>query len=101
MGSSGGSRGMVSISLFVELLRTRPLTLFWSMAALQLVLWTLVPLVFYSAPPGPAAAGAGDRPRIPARHRLRPAAGVLAQPSWPMAPWACSASICCRRSASS
>ncbi|AMN40950.1 glycosyltransferase family 39 protein [Rhodoplanes sp. Z2-YC6860] len=43
---------MVSISLFVELLRTRPLTLFWSMAGLQLVLWTLVPLVFYTAPPG-------------------------------------------------
>src|SRR5882724_3217077 len=52
MGSCGGSRGMVSISLFVELLRTRPLTLFWSMAALQLVLRTLVPLLFYSAPPG-------------------------------------------------
>ena len=52
MGSSGGSRGMVSISLFVELLRTRPRLLFWSMAALQLVLWTLVPFVFYSAPPG-------------------------------------------------
>ncbi len=52
MGSCGGSRGMVSISLFVELLRTRPLTLFWSMAGLQLVLWTLVPLAFYSAPPG-------------------------------------------------
>jgi hypothetical protein len=34
------------------LLRTRPLTLFWSMAALQLLLWTLVPLLFYSAPPG-------------------------------------------------
>ena len=43
---------MLSISLFVELLRTRPLTLFWSMAALQLLLWTLVPLLFYSAPPG-------------------------------------------------
>ena len=43
---------MVSISLFVELLRTRPLTLFWTMAGLQIVLWTLVPLVFYSAPPG-------------------------------------------------
>jgi hypothetical protein len=43
---------MVSISLFVELLRTRPLTLFWTMAGLQVVLWTLVPLVFYSAPPG-------------------------------------------------
>jgi hypothetical protein len=43
---------MVSISLFVELLRTRPLTLFWTMAGLQVVLWTLVPLLFYSAPPG-------------------------------------------------
>jgi hypothetical protein len=43
---------MVSISLFVELLRTRPLTLFWTMAGLQIVLWTLVPLLFYSAPPG-------------------------------------------------
>jgi hypothetical protein len=43
---------MVSISLFVELLRTRPLTLFWAMAALQAVLWTLVPALFYSAPPG-------------------------------------------------
>lgn len=43
---------MVSISLFVELLRTRPLTLFWAMAVLQAVLWTLVPTLFYSAPPG-------------------------------------------------
>jgi len=43
---------MLSISLFVELLRTRPLTLFWAMAALQAVLWTLVPALFYSAPPG-------------------------------------------------
>jgi len=52
----------------VELLRTRrPLTLFWSMAALQLVLWTLVPFVFYAAPPGQLPAGAGDRPRLPAR----------------------------------
>jgi hypothetical protein len=43
---------MVSISLFVELLRTRPLTLFWAMAGAQAVLWTLVPVLFYSAPPG-------------------------------------------------
>ena len=43
---------MHSISLFVELLRTRPRTLFWAMAALQAVLWTLVPALFYSAPPG-------------------------------------------------
>ena len=43
---------MVSISLFVELLRTRPRLLLWTMAALQAVLWTLVPMLFYAAPPG-------------------------------------------------
>jgi hypothetical protein len=43
---------MISISLFVELLRTRPFALFWSMAALQAVLWTLVPALFFSSPPG-------------------------------------------------
>jgi len=40
------------MSLFVELLRTRPRALFWAMAALQAVLWTLVPALFYAAPPG-------------------------------------------------
>ena len=43
---------MHSMSLFVELLRTRPRMLFWTMAALQVVLWTLVPSLFYAAPPG-------------------------------------------------
>jgi hypothetical protein len=43
---------IASVSLFVELLRTRPLTLFWAMVAVQVVLWTLVPALFYSAPPG-------------------------------------------------
>ena len=43
---------MVSISLFVELLRTRPRLLFWTMAVLQVVPWTLVPMLVYSAPPG-------------------------------------------------
>jgi hypothetical protein len=43
---------MVAISLFVEVLRTRPLTLFWAMAATQIALWTLVPVLFFSAPPG-------------------------------------------------
>ena len=43
---------MLSISLFVELLRTRPRALFWAMAVLQVVLWTVTPLLFYSAPPG-------------------------------------------------
>ncbi len=43
---------MQSMSLFVELLRTRPRLLLWTMAALQAVLWTLVPALFYAAPPG-------------------------------------------------
>jgi hypothetical protein len=43
---------MVSMSLFVELLRTRPRMLFWAMVGLQLVLWTFVPALFYAAPPG-------------------------------------------------
>ena len=40
------------MSLFVELLRTRPRMLFWTMAVLQAVLWTLVPALFFAAPPG-------------------------------------------------
>jgi 4-amino-4-deoxy-L-arabinose transferase-like glycosyltransferase len=43
---------MVSISLFIEVLRTRPRLLFWAMAGLQAAMWTLVPALFYSAPPG-------------------------------------------------
>jgi hypothetical protein len=43
---------IASVSLFVEMLRTRPRTLFWAMAVLQALPWTLVPLLFYSAPPG-------------------------------------------------
>ena len=43
---------MHSMSLFVELLRTRPRMLFWAMAVLQAVLWTLVPALFFAAPPG-------------------------------------------------
>jgi 4-amino-4-deoxy-L-arabinose transferase-like glycosyltransferase len=43
---------MVATSLFVELLRTRPHLLFWLMAAIQAVLWTLVPALFFAAPPG-------------------------------------------------
>jgi Dolichyl-phosphate-mannose-protein mannosyltransferase len=43
---------MHSMSLFVELLRTRPRLLLAAMAAMQIVLWTLVPTLFYAAPPG-------------------------------------------------
>ncbi len=43
---------MLRISLFVELLRTRPLLVFWTAALAQGALWTLVPTLFYTAPPG-------------------------------------------------
>jgi hypothetical protein len=48
----GAFGAMHSMSLFVELLRTRPRMLFWTMAVLQAVLWTLVPALFFAAPPG-------------------------------------------------
>ena len=52
--------------------------LFWAAALGAGVLWALVPSLFYSRAARPTAAGAGDRPRIAARHRSRPAARLLA-----------------------
>jgi len=43
------------VSLFVELVRTRPVAIFWMAALTQAALWTLVPALFYSAPPGELA----------------------------------------------
>jgi 4-amino-4-deoxy-L-arabinose transferase-like glycosyltransferase len=43
------------VSLFIELLRTRPTVIFWTVALTQAALWTLVPTLFYSAPPGELA----------------------------------------------
>ncbi len=43
---------MLQASLFVECLRSRPHLTVWAMALVQGLLWTLVPAVFYSAPPG-------------------------------------------------
>ena len=40
------------VSLLVEFLRGRPAVVFWTVALSQAVLWTLVPSLFYSAPPG-------------------------------------------------
>jgi len=40
------------VSLIVEFLRGRPSVMFWLAALLQAALWTLVPALFYSAPPG-------------------------------------------------
>jgi 4-amino-4-deoxy-L-arabinose transferase-like glycosyltransferase len=46
---------MHRVSLFIELIRTRPVAIFWAAALTQAALWTLVPLLFYAAPPGELA----------------------------------------------
>jgi dolichyl-phosphate-mannose-protein mannosyltransferase len=40
------------VSLIIEFLRCRPAVVFWTVALTQAALWTLLPAVFYSAPPG-------------------------------------------------
>src|SRR4051795_2793407 len=43
---------MFRVSLILEALRARPALMFWVAALAQATLWTLVPALFYSAPPG-------------------------------------------------
>ena len=43
---------MHHVSLIVEFLRGRPAVVFWTVALTQGLLWTVIPSVFYSAPPG-------------------------------------------------
>ena len=43
---------MLYVSIFVELLRSRPALAVWIAALAQAALWTLVPTVFYAGPPG-------------------------------------------------
>ncbi len=43
---------MHQVSLIIEALRGRPVLVFWAAALTQGLLWTLVPALFYSAPPG-------------------------------------------------
>ncbi len=40
------------VSLIIEFLRGRPAAVFWTVALTQAALWTLMPALFYSAPPG-------------------------------------------------
>ena len=40
------------VSLLIEFLRGRPRFVFWTAALTQAVLWTVLPALFYSAPPG-------------------------------------------------
>ncbi|MFO1101259.1 MAG: glycosyltransferase family 39 protein [Xanthobacteraceae bacterium] len=46
---------MLHVSLFVELIRSRPRFMVWAAALAQAALWWLVPVIFYSAPPGDLA----------------------------------------------
>ena len=43
---------MLYVSIFVELLRSRPALAVWLAAIAQALLWTLVPTLFYAGPPG-------------------------------------------------
>jgi hypothetical protein len=40
------------VSLLIEFLRGRPSVVFWTVALAQAALWTFVPAIFFSAPPG-------------------------------------------------
>jgi hypothetical protein len=46
---------MLTVSLPIEILRTRPVLIFWLAALAQAALWIAVPALFYSAPPGELA----------------------------------------------
>lgn len=46
---------MLTVSLLIEILRTRPRLIFWLVALSQALLWIVVPSIFYSAPPGAVA----------------------------------------------
>ena len=43
---------MLYVSIFVELLRSRPALAVWIAALVQAMLWFLVPVLFYAGPPG-------------------------------------------------
>src|SRR5580693_2917910 len=43
---------MFYVPLYIEALRSRPNLLFWAAALAQAIIWLVVPMVFYAAPPG-------------------------------------------------
>ena len=78
---------------------SRPALVFWIAALAQAALWTLVPTLFYSAPPGdlPIVLAIGHEFQL-GTHLGPPLAFWLAEVAFRLA-GSCSASICCRRSA--
>ena len=53
--ASSNVRLMLYVSIFVELLRSRPSLAVWLAALAQALLWLLVPSLFYAAPPAELA----------------------------------------------
>ena len=43
---------MFFVPLYIEILRSRPVLLFWVATLAQALIWIVVPMVFYAAPPG-------------------------------------------------
>ena len=70
---------MFRVSLILEALRARPVLMFAVAALAQGTLWTLVPALFYAAPPGDVPLDARRRQGVAARLALRAAARVLAR----------------------
>ena len=90
---------MFRVSLILEALRARPVLMFWVAALAQGTLWTLVPSLFYPAPPGEVPLVLAVGKRVDARLALRAAARLLARQYRVHARRASSASICSRSSA--
>lgn len=42
-------------SLAIELIRSRPVVVFWAIVLVQALIWFAVPMIFYAAPPGETA----------------------------------------------
>ena len=91
---------MLYVSIFVELLRSRPALAVWLAALLQAALWTLVPTLFYWGPPGdvPFVLAVGHEFQL-GTYLGPPLAFWLAEVAFDLTGGTCSASTCCRRSA--
>jgi hypothetical protein len=46
---------MFFVPIYIEAIRARPLLIFWAAALAQAAVWIVVPMLFYSAPPGDLA----------------------------------------------
>ena len=66
-------------SLVIELIRARPRLIVWIAVLLQAAMWLLVALAVLPQPARQPRDPAGLRPRIPGRHRSRPAVAGLAR----------------------